>query len=193
MIEDREDYIEEAIDCEFKGVDLQLSEDEVLGAIIAAIMSGKNGKSPGPGGINLEIMKCGGIKITKLITKCLNKILLGDRIPDEMKLGYIISIFKKGNRRVCSNYRGICVMNSLMKIFGKVLKRRLEFMFQTQEEQCGFTTGRSCIDHVFTLRQILEKCKEKEKDIGLVFIDLEKAYDTVPRKLLWSALHVANR
>ena len=38
--------------------------------------------------------------------------------------------------------------------------------------------------NIFVLRHILEKCRDKSKDIGLVFIDLEKAYDSVPRKKL---------
>jgi predicted GNAT family N-acyltransferase len=59
------------------------------------------------------------------------------------------------------------------------------------EEQCGFTTGRLCIGHIFTLRQILEKYQEKSKQIGMVFIDIEKAHDNFPRKLLRQALEQA--
>jgi hypothetical protein len=44
------------------------------------------------------------------------------------------------------------------------------------------------VDHIFTLRQILEKHNAKSKQIGLVFVDLEKASDSVPRKMLWKAL-----
>jgi hypothetical protein len=56
------------------------------------------------------------------------------------------------------------------------------------EEQCGFKSGRSSVDHIFTLIQILEKYNAKSKQIGLVFVDLAKAYDSVPRKMLCKAL-----
>jgi hypothetical protein len=75
-------------------------------------------------------------------------------------------------------------MDPTMKTFGRLIKHRLEEEYVGLEEQCGYTTGRSCIDHIFPLRQILEKCQEKSKQIGMVFIDTEKAHDNVPRKLL---------
>jgi hypothetical protein len=68
------------------------------------------------------------------------------------------------------------------------IKHRLQEDYVSLEEQCGYTTARSCIDHIFTLRQILEKSKQ----IGMVFIDIEKAYDSVPRELLLQALEQAS-
>jgi hypothetical protein len=135
---------------------------------------------------------CADINSKLGFTKLYRKIIQGGKIPEEMKLGYISSIHKKGDRRSCSNYRGICVINPIMKAFGRLIKHRLEEDYVSSEEQCGFTTGRSCIDHIFTLRQILEKCQEKTKQIGIVYIDIEKAYDSVPRKLLWQALEQAS-
>jgi hypothetical protein len=55
----------------------------------------KNGKSPGPGNINLELIKYGGRKFLMLVTELLNNILQRDDIPQEMKTGYLILIHKK--------------------------------------------------------------------------------------------------
>jgi hypothetical protein len=109
-----------------------------------------------------------------VLTKLYCKIIQGGKIPEEMMLGYISSIHKKGDRRSCSNYRGICVINPIKKTFGTLIKHRLEEENVILEEQCGFTTGRSCIDHIFTLRQVLEKCQEKSKQIRTVYTDTEK-------------------
>jgi polysaccharide deacetylase 2 family uncharacterized protein YibQ len=46
------------------------------------------------------------------------------------------------------------------------------------------TSGRSCVDHI---QQIMEKYNAKLKQIGLVFVDLKKAYDSVPRQVLQKA------
>jgi hypothetical protein len=136
----------------------------------------------------MELLKCGGGKITKVLTTLMYNILQGDTIPNEMKLGYITPIYKEGDRGSCSNYRGMCVTYPIMKILGRLIRNQLEF--KGVEEQCGFTAGRSCVDNIFTLRQILEKYNAKSKQIGLVFVVLEKAYDSVPRKMLWKALEM---
>jgi hypothetical protein len=77
-----------------------------------------------------------------------------------------------------------------MKILGRLIRNRLELEFKGMEEQCGFASGRSCMGHIFTLQLILEKYNARSRQIGLVFVDLEKAYDSVPRKMLWKTLEM---
>ena len=56
------------------------------------------------------------------------------------------------------------------------------------ESQCGFRMGRSCADMIFTVRQLVEKSWEHSSKVFLPLIDLKKAYDSVPREVLWMAL-----
>jgi len=56
------------------------------------------------------------------------------------------------------------------------------------EEQCGFRKGRSCIDAIFTVQQIMEKRREHNLPLFLLFIDYEKAYDNVSRGKLWEIM-----
>jgi len=48
--------------------------------------------------------------------------------------------------------------------------------------------GRSTMEAIFLIRQVKERYREEKKDLHMVFIDLEKSYDKLPRKVLWSAL-----
>ena len=73
----------------------------------------------------------------------------------------------------------------IKKTFTRIIKPRIEQQYNNSEEQAGFSDGKSCVDQIFTLRILSEKVWEKLKEIGLVFIHLEKAYDSVLRKLLW--------
>ena len=57
-----------------------------------------------------------------------------------------------------------------------------------EDGQCGFRSGRSTTDRIFTLKQIFEKSWEYGKDLFACFVDLEKAYDRVLRDKLCKVL-----
>ena len=72
-----------------------------------------------------------------------------------------------------------------MKIFERVLDERLREEVKIAKEQFGFMPGRSTTAAIFGLHQLMEKYREKQRELHLVFIDLEKEYDRVPRQELW--------
>ena len=61
-------------------------------------------------------------------------------------------------------------------------------MFEIREEQYRFVTGKRTIDAIFILRQLQEKYLENDKELYLVFVDLEKVLDRVLRVLIESSL-----
>ena len=56
------------------------------------------------------------------------------------------------------------------------------------ESQCGFRKGRGCMDMVFAVRQLVEKSWEHKEKLFITFVDLRKAYDSVPRQAMWMVL-----
>ena len=97
---------------------------------------------------------------------------------------------KKGSRTQCKNYRGISLLSVPGKVYATVLDKRIQAITEERvlEEQGAFRRQRSCIDQLFTVRQLGEKIIEKNKTMNMVCIDLEKAFDRVNRVLLWLVL-----
>ena len=153
----------------------------------------KNGKSPGVCGIQVELLKAGGLSLMKWMQMVFNLVMKCGKAPRDWRRAVIIPIYKKGCRLTCSNYRGISLLSVAGKWFGKVLNTRLRESTEgrVMEEQGGFRAKRSCVDQVFTLRQVMEKVIEKRREIFVAFIDLEKAYDRVNRMKMWEALRQA--
>ena len=151
----------------------------------------KNNKAPGPGDLPIELIKHATTRTLELLCMIFNKCLKGDRIPRDWKVSYINSIYKRGNRNECSNYRGISITSSIGKLYERVLKVRIEGEAAEIEEQSGFRAGRSCVDNMFTLKHLIEKRLAKGMELHATFIDLRKAFDSVPLQKLWTAMKEA--
>ena len=75
-----------------------------------------------------------------------------------------------------------------MKLFEKVIEQHIRRLIDIDEMQFGFMPGKGTIDAIFIARQIQERYRAKKKDLYFTFVDLEKAFDRVPRKVVEWAL-----
>ena len=150
----------------------------------------KNRRAPGTDGLNMELFKYGSQKLKRRLIQLFNDIWSLGYIPNDWKIAKIINIYKNGDRNNRGNYRGISLLNTAYKIYATIIKNKLQPYAEKVilEPQCGFRKGRSCIDAIFTLKQIMEKRKEFNLPIYLLFLDYEKAYDRVRRPILWNIL-----
>ena len=148
----------------------------------AALRSTENRKAAGVCGIPPELLKYGGEEMVCELTTLFNLIMEEKRVPEEWKKAIIVPIFKnKGSKLECGNYRGISLISVPSKVFMRVLLNRMKPKIEEglREEQDGFRGGRSTVDQIFSLRQILENRWEFALPVYCAFIDLEKAYDSV--------------
>jgi hypothetical protein len=117
------------------------------------------------------------------------KIQFGQALKHS-KQSIIVPIYKKGDKTDCNNYRGISLLPTTYKILSNILLSRLIPYAEEviRDHQCGFRRNRSTIDHLFCIRQILEKKWEYNESVHQLFIDFTKAYDSVRREVLYNIL-----
>ena len=148
-----------------------------------AIEKFKSQKSPGIDQIPAELIKEGGRTIHYQIHKLIVCIWNKEELPEEWKESIIVLIYKKGDKIDCNNYRGISLLPTKYKISSNILLSRLTPYAEEiiGDHQCRFRRNRSTTDHLFCIRQMLEKKWEYNKAVHQLFIDFKKAYDSVRR------------
>ena len=143
----------------------------------------KKGKAVGPDELPVKLwMFMGEMGIT-FLTRLFNRLLMGERMPEEWRRNVLILIYK--NKGVAQCYRGIKLMSHTMKVWERIIKTRLRDRVEISKQQYGFMPGKGTIDAMFALRMLMEKYREGQRELHCVFVDLEKANDRVPREELW--------
>ncbi|KAK3572671.1 hypothetical protein QTP86_004033 [Hemibagrus guttatus] len=146
----------------------------------------KSGKAVGPDDIPVEVWKCLGEAAVEFLANLFNRVLESERMPEEWRRSVLVPIIKnKGDVQSCSNYRGIKLMSHTMKLWERVLEARVRKVVEICEQQYGFMPRKSTTDAIFALRILMEKYRDGQRELHCVFVDLEKAYDRVPREELW--------
>ena len=86
------------------------------------------------------------------------------------------------------NYRGLQLTEQVMKVLERIVDGLIRQLVSINNSKFGFVPGRGTTDAIFVVRQLQEKYLVANKRLYLAFVDLEKAFDRVPRKVIWWAL-----
>ena len=156
--------------------------------VYLVIMAAKNNKSIGIDNLPYEIFKKG--HSVTLLHKLFNLIFNSSIIPSIWLKAIIKPIPKSttSDPRLPLMYRGISLLSTVSKLYSGILNNRLSKFSEENnlfvEEQNGFRKKRSCEEHIYTLSSLIRKRKGSGLSTYVAFIDIEKAFDKVDRKLL---------
>src|SRR3989441_962022 len=157
-----------------------------------AIGKAKSGKAAGPSGVAADMLKAAGEAGVKWVTDICNEVVRSGVVPVDWRRSWMVNVYKgKGNALECSSYRGIKLLEHVLKVLERVIETRLRKTVKIDDMQFGFSPGKGTTDAIFIVQQVQEKLLGKQKELWMAFVDLEKAFDRVPCEVLWWALRHA--
>lgn len=156
-----------------------------------AIKQLKSNKAPGPDGLAAEMFKHGGEALQRYLMHLINMIITKRETPSQLQLSEIITLFKKGDRNDCKNYRPISLLSHLYKLIMQIIYNRIskDLIASLPSEQAAYQPGRNTIEMIQMMQQIIEKSNEFQRNIAICFIDYTKAFDSIDQSKLWDGLH----
>ena len=140
----------------------------------------KTSKASGPKSISTKILKLFKNKISKPLSDLINLL----------KIANVIPIHKKDDKLDCNNYRSISLLSNIYK---KCMHTCLANFHQVNKlffsHQFGFRNGYSTNHALTSLTEMIRKALDEDKFACGVFIDLQKAFETVDHGILLSKLN----
>ena len=156
----------------------------------------QRGMSPGIDAVCAEMIKDGGELLHTCLLELFNRMLMS-HFPECLSVGVITAVFKAGDKKDMGNYRGITVGPVFAKLFAMIIESRLASWAEDHgvkaRGQAGFRKDHRTTDNVFVLRSLIDKQKQSRQRGGsgklyCCFVDFRKAFDTIPRTVLWQVL-----
>ena len=90
-----------------------------------AIQTMKTSTAPGPDHLSVEFLRAGGQRLHEILASHLTSYLQKERIPDQWRTSRTVLFFKKDEREYLRNYRPICLLSVLYKLFTKIILARI--------------------------------------------------------------------
>lgn len=165
------------------------------GALKAALKRMKNGKAPGPDGLTVEALKIAGEIIPENLLKMLNQQLKETKFPKKFKEARVVLLPKAGkDQKLSSSYRPICLINTMAKLYERLIVDRLEAETEEKktisESQHGFRRGKSTVTAMLEVKSRVERSEARW--CVLVAIDIKNAFNTAKWQTILTSLRNAN-
>ena len=152
----------------------------------------KNGKASGPNSIPTSLLKHLNSEISVVLANLFNLSFSTGVFPDILKTSSVLPLFKKGSKLSCGNYRPISLLSNISKVLEKLMYSRLYSFLNIynciSELQFGFRAKHSTSHALVSITEQIREALDTGHFACGIFIDLQKAFDTVDHDILVSKL-----
>ena len=173
------DIMEINTDKYVEALDKPIDDEEVKSAFKSMKKSGFD--------YNLPVLSILVTYFTLMVVNIMNAIFFV-KYPISLAFSLLSLIPKKGNLMLPKNFRGIQMMKSFAVLFDRIITNRLKSWLTFNVDQTAFQKLKSTLIHIFTLRILIEVARKQNVTLYIGSVDIEKAFDHVPRSLLLKKL-----
>ena len=169
--------------------DIEFTEED----FIEAIGEVPSNSAPGPDRFPAVFLKTCKHELAKPLCLLWRRSVETGEVPEILKLSCIIPIHKGGSRSIPKNYRPVALTSHLVKVFEKIVRRRLvafiEENNQMNQNQHGFRAGYSCLSQLLQHHEKITQLLEDNLNIDVIYLDFSKAFDKLDLKLTLQKLY----
>ena len=152
----------------------------------------KNKKASGPNSVPTSVLKHLNSEISVVLSNLFNLSFSTGVFPDILKTSSVLPLFKKGSKLSCGNYRPISLLSNISKLLEKLMYSRLYSFLNIynciSELQFGFRAKHSTSHALISITEKIREALDTGHFACGIFIDLQKAFDTVDHDILVSKL-----
>ena len=160
-----------------------ITEDELI-----ACVTNLNDSSPGHDDINIKAVKFVSMYIAKPLSHIFNSSLISGVIPAPLKTARVLPIFKSKDKLCTNNYRPISILPCFSKVMERLVYNRLySFLIKHNilfDHQYGFLPGKSTIQAITHVTDMIISSFEMNHLTCGIFLDLSKAFDTLDHNII---------
>lgn len=167
--------------------------------VLNAINQLKMESAPGPDLVSPVLLKRCAKELVNILVDVMNEAITNSEVPREWKEAIVIPIYKKGSKLDPSNYRPISLTSVPCKIMEKIITREItNFLLQNHRplfnNQHGFLPQKSVTTNLLYNLNKWTEALDNGYPIDVVYLDFQKAFDTVPlQRLLYKLHHIGIR
>ena len=168
----------------------QLDQPLQMEELHAALQSMQGRRAPGIDGLTVEFYKAFWQILATDFLDVVNESLTSGSLPLSCRRAVVTLLPKKGNLQDIKNWRPVSLLSTDYKILSKALANRLRGAMEQviHRDQTYCVPGRSMVDNVYLIRDVLEVSSSLGINTGLISLDQEKAFDRVEHDFLWKTM-----